>query len=151
MESIKAIPKEVSFTKPTSIIKDKDSPFVFYDDVVVEPKRVAPIVTGGFYELADGRIARVYTYTPTKVGYYFDGDRKDAHRYGEMSHAQLRACTYRGDLKDFPNAIDPLLPYAFNLFWDIKHHSELRKAVQSGHEEMEDIKFFMNQYGIVLK
>jgi hypothetical protein len=46
-----------------------------------------------------------------------------------VTYAEYWTWKHRRDLTDFPNAKDPLLPYVFDLFWDIKHLSELKRAL----------------------
>lgn len=103
---------------------------------------------GILYELPDGRIA--YTYGLNNVdkvaSYYFD----DGCGGREVSYDAFQRWTPRRDLEDFPNARDPLLPYSFDLVWDIKYTSELRRALAEGHEDLDDIKEFMVHFGIVL-
>lgn len=101
-----------------------------------------PVIIGVFYEKPDGEI--IYTY-----GYYPHPNIKDGYDISYYAdHKTPQVCnkkefqTYklRSDLKDFPNAIDPRLPYIFDLYWDIKHTSELKKVLQRGHVDILAIK-----------
>lgn len=83
------------------------------------------ILVGIHHERPDGSIVRSYGAGPDYVLWY-DNDRN----YGKATHAEYATWKHRRDLKDFPNARDPLLPYVFDLYWDIKYLSELRRAVQ---------------------
>ena len=82
------------------------------------------VVFGSFYEMPDGVIAKttgaVNTYGVVK--FYLD-DGADSLRV--ISFDDFRAWKHRRDLRDFPNARDPMLPYEFDLHWDIKYTSEL--------------------------
>ena len=53
----------------------------------------------------------------------------------------------RKDLKDFPNSKDPVLPYVFDLFFDLKRISDLKEFI---HErgETDDIKELMLENNI---
>ena len=105
------------------------------------------ITVGIFYELPDGRIAYTYGYDGLKktVSYYFDDDTAQ----DGVSFEKIATWTPRRDLKDFPNARDPRLPYVFDLYWDIKHLSELRREV-SGHEDEKFIRRAMIENNIKL-
>jgi hypothetical protein len=107
------------------------------------------VVTGGFYELPNGRIAKTYGWNgiTRMVAYYFDTDEPS----GQVSEADIKSWKRRSDLHDFPNARDPLLPYVFDLHWDIKHMSELEKVLREGiHEDIEEIRSLVSECGILV-
>lgn len=99
--------------------------------------KVGDVHVGIYYELPDGRIA--YTYGANginkTVSYYFDDDEEDKL----VTYSELASWTKRKDLRDFPNARDPRLPYVFDLFWDIKYMSDLRRELV-GHRDEEEIR-----------
>lgn len=95
------------------------------------------IVIGIYYETPNGKIAKTYSCSNKSktVGYYFDEDSG----YGHVDFESFKHWKPRRDLNDFPNARDPRVPYIFDLYWDIKHLSELKKAARD-HEDSEEIK-----------
>lgn len=107
------------------------------------------IVVGAFYELPDGKIVFVYLQSnksdTTVFGYYEDGSDPKTATIGETLLWKRRS-----DLRDFPNAIDPRLPYEFDLYWDIKHMSNLKRELV-GHQFEKEIRQAMVTHGIVLK
>lgn len=104
------------------------------------------IVVGVFYETPEHKIAKTYGYNAKdrKVMYYFD-DGKGTHVVGVDEFSKWR---HRQDLEDFPNARDPLLPYVFDLLWDIKHQSQLKTALLNNHKDIGLIKEQMDKTGI---
>jgi hypothetical protein len=102
------------------------------------------IIIGGFHELPDGRIIRSFGWTGDKILYYFDDD---SGRH-EVSHKAYSTWKPREDLSDFPNARDPLLPYDFDLLWDIKSISQLKSALKNGHPDSHEILEMMDYYKI---
>lgn len=99
---------------------------------------------GIFYELPDGRIAYTYGFTPQIIMYYFDDDQGGR----SVTQEDFQTWKPRSDLKDFPNARDPRLPYEFDLYWDIKHVSELRRIIETGHGDIDMMKKLMLEHGI---
>ena len=104
---------------------------------------------GIHYELPDGRI--VYTCGFSKKGpvpiitYFFDNDSGQHIVTG----TEFQKWKPRRDLRDFPNARDPRLPYCFDLFWDIKYISQLKATVR-GHIDETDIRKMMLDHGITI-
>lgn len=102
------------------------------------------VTIGIYYELPNGQIAYTYGWTgkTRKVMYHLDGDKGRSVTYEEF-------CTWtpRRDLKDFPNASDPRLPYVFDLLWDIKFTSQLRNELQN-HPEQHKIRKLMEEHNI---
>ena len=107
------------------------------------------IIVGVFYELPNGKIIYVYLQSnklgTTVFGYYEDGSNA---QMATLEEAQL--WKERRDLKDFPNAINPRLPYDFDLHWNIKHMSDLKRELV-GHQFEKEIRQAMVTHGIVLK
>jgi hypothetical protein len=52
-------------------------------------------------------------------------------------------------LKDFPESVDNVLPYSFDLFFDIKRMSQLRKAFS--YEDSEELLEMMKNHNIKFK
>jgi len=95
------------------------------------------IVIGTLYELPDGRVVRTYRSNGItgEIGYYFDDDT-GSHTIKEKECGGWKE---RRDIRDFPNARDPRLPYVFDLLWDIKYMSQLKQELD-GHDDEEDIR-----------
>ena len=89
--------------------------------------RVGDLVMGSFYELPDGSVVELTQVNQTEVRYYC------ADRAVLLTKPREETETWklRGDLHDFPNPMDPRLPYEFDLWWDIKHWSDLRRFLES--------------------
>ena len=107
---------------------------------------------GIYYELPNKKIAYVYGWdTRSKeISYYFNGDNK----IRSTSEKKWFTWKPRKDLKDFPNAKDPRLPYVFDLFWDLKYKSQLTYAISDESyflsDDIEMIKREMLKNNIVL-
>lgn len=101
---------------------------------------------GIFYELPCGRIAKTYGTDGSgqRVQYYFD-DEGGSHT---ASTETLSTWKPREDLADFPNARDPRLPYEFDLFWDIKYKSDLVRAINNNHDDLDSIREAMERHAI---
>lgn len=52
-------------------------------------------------------------------------------------------------VKDFPESVDPVLPYSFDLFFDIKRMSQLRKAFL--YEDTDSLLETMKAHNITFK
>jgi hypothetical protein len=106
------------------------------------------VAAGVHYELPGGKIAYTYGFDDTKktVMYRFDDDKGGR----TADYATVKAWKPRPDLKDFPNARDPRMPYYFDLVWDLKYTSDVRAALDSGHDESEKIRAALREHGIVL-
>jgi len=82
-------------------------------------------IIGVFYELPDGSIVK----TTGWDGRHPERELVSFYREGGDGESILKSKTegwkQRPDLKDFPNAKNPRLPYVFDLFWDIKYTSEI--------------------------
>jgi hypothetical protein len=79
------------------------------------------------------------------VSYCFDTDEPAGSIFeGDMAEWKLRR-----DLTDFPNARDPRLPYVFDLYWDIKHKSELEHILRQGtHADIDEIRLLVAEHGL---
>lgn len=73
------------------------------------------VVVGGFYRMPDGRIVKTYGGGGEFVRWYTDGPRES----GQSTRAEMDEWEYLEGMQDFPNATDPLLPYEFDLNWDV--------------------------------
>jgi hypothetical protein len=55
----------------------------------------------------------------------------------------------RKELEDFPDSADPILPYSFDLFFDIKRMSQLRHAFK--YQDKNELLNLMKSHGIKFK
>lgn len=104
-------------------------------------------VIGAFYELPDGRIARTYGWSGSTrmVAYYYDTDEPR----GRIFEDDMADWKLRSDLADFPNARDPRLPREFDLHWDIKYMSELKRVLRSGdHDYIDEIREMVTSHSL---
>lgn len=105
----------------------------------------ADIVIGTFYKIPSGEV--VYTYG-------WDGRKKEVHYRTEdgpgRNATEKEVATWeRLHIRDFPNAKDPRLPYVFDLLWDIKYMSQLRRELR-GHVDEKEIRQTMKEHGVTL-
>ncbi len=105
------------------------------------------ICVNGFYEMPDGKIALI-SYADNvmmKFGYRLDGESSKDCNYEDMVGWKRRS-----DLQDYPNAIDPRLPYVFDLHWDIKFTSQLNDVLSKGyHEDIESIRELAKKHNLL--
>ena len=78
---------------------------------------------GSYYETDTGEIVYVFGVRDGKLMYFYEDDRVHTP---EVTVDHLHKHWKLTDLRDFPNARDPRVPYVFDLFWDIKYLSELK-------------------------
>ena len=81
------------------------------------------ITIGVFYEMSDGSIVKTTGWdgrVEEIISFYREGQDNETILKSETKDWKRRL-----DLKDFPNAKDPRLPYVFDLFWDLKYTSEI--------------------------
>lgn len=71
---------------------------------------------GGFYRMSDGRIIVTYGGNWEFVRWHTDEPRES----GQSTRAEMDEWEYLEGMRDFPNAADPLLPYEFDLWWDVR-------------------------------
>lgn len=109
---------------------------------VAEPE----IYVGSFFELKDGRLVKTYGANGTsKTVQFYDNDRT----YGSASYSEYAQWKRRPDLKDFPNARDPKLPYEFDLHYDVKYMSDLKREL--GDADMRGVLMdLMKKHGITI-
>lgn len=81
---------------------------------------------GSYYETDTGEIVYVFGVSDGKLMYFYDDDRVHTP---EVTVDHLHKHWKLTDLRDFPSARDPRLPYVFDLFWDIKYLSELKREL----------------------
>ncbi len=108
--------------------------------------KVGNIVIGILYERPDGSIIKTYGFDcMNKIISYFDETLE--HGYS-ASLEEFETWKPRYDLNDFPNAKDPILPYEFDLIWDIKYTSQLKRELENNHPDKEEIIEYMKKSGI---
>jgi len=102
---------------------------------------------GIHYELPDGRIVRTFGFNGIEktIKYYFD----DGEGGRTATDVEFQTWKPREDLRDFPNAKNPRLPYEFDLLWDIKYMSDLHRELV-GHQFEADIRDCMERHEVVL-
>lgn len=85
------------------------------------------LVVGGYYRnKLDDRIAYITGAGPSGVIGREEGGPDKSLGDSKAFH-QGWALT---ELRDFPNAKDPRLPYVFDLFWDLKYTSDLQRELK---------------------
>lgn len=77
---------------------------------------------GAYYATDTGEIVYAYGVRDGTVMYRYEDDTDTP----EVTLDDVNERWKLTDLRDFPNARDPRLPYVFDLFWDIKYLSELK-------------------------
>jgi len=109
--------------------------------------KVGEFVIGAFYELPDGRIAKTLGWDSRSKEISYRLDDGEGSRI--VHEAIALVWKRRSDLRDFPNASDPLLPYDFDLWWDIKYMSQLRRELV-GHDHEDEIREMMGKFEITI-
>ena len=102
---------------------------------------------GIYYETPEGKIVYTYGFSGT--------DKTISYRFEEggghtVSFDEFDTWKPRMDLKDFPNSKDPVLPYEFDLYWDIKRMSQLKRALENDSVNAADIREAMATHNIIL-
>jgi len=110
--------------------------------------RVDDVVIGALYERPDGSIVRTSHWDGTeKTVSYVDETLKNSRC---VNLEEFSTWKLRNDLYDFPNPTDPLLPYDFDLCWDIKYMSQLKKALFNDHPDKAKILEMMAIHNITI-
>lgn len=110
--------------------------------------KVGGVIIGGLYERPDGSIVRTYGWDgEDKIVSFFDETMKYDWAYYEV----FKTWKPRQDLRDFPNPSDPLLPYDFDLCWDIQYMSQLKSALFFDHPDKAEILEMMKIHNITLR
>lgn len=78
------------------------------------------IVGGCYYDTGAG-VALIYGFMGDRIMYRYDDHRE----HQSCTHAEASKWK-KLDIRDFPNARDPKLPYDFDLHYDIKYLSQLK-------------------------
>jgi hypothetical protein len=102
---------------------------------------------GIYYEVPDGRVAYVFRWNRGVIGYYFN----DGFGSREATEEEFQTWKPRRELRDFQDQKDFRLPYVFDLLWDIKRVSQLRYALEHGHEDETSIREEMARCGITVR
>jgi hypothetical protein len=79
------------------------------------------IIIGAYYETLDNKIVYTYGSGPDGIKYRFDDD-SGGHLISKEDFFKWKI---RNDLRDFPNARDPRVPYIFDLNYDLKYTSDV--------------------------
>jgi hypothetical protein len=109
-------------------------------------------VVGVFYSTPFG-IVKTYGFTTKDDGqkyiiwYKLKKTKNFTNYYEQGSTIAKDTSTWnRLNISDFPDSVDPTLPYSFDLFFDIKSMSALRRAFQ--YEDTCELLEMMRQHGI---
>jgi hypothetical protein len=106
------------------------------------------LVIGAFYEREDGTICRTTGWSGKSRNVSFNLDDGEGTRTIGVEGTAL--WTDRPDLSDFPNARDPVLPFGFDLYWDIKYRSQLEQVLASGeHYDIDAIRALAETNGLL--
>ena len=102
---------------------------------------------GIYYELPNGKIAYTYGWNGIKkeVSYYFENEKPRV-----VTENVFQTWKPRKDLKDFPNSKDPVLPYDFDLYYDLKRMSDLIDFVdqEDNPEVLQHLRSLVGEYKI---
>lgn len=103
-------------------------------------------VIGAYYSLMGGEIAYVSGCHSEglMVSYRLD----DNYGIRKIPVYDTKDWVRRPDLRDFPKAKDPRLPYLFDLNWDLKYESEVRGVLRQGHDDADDIIHALHYQGL---
>ena len=93
------------------------------------------VVVGGYYETNENKIAYVYGVNEKNIIYQLNND----HNGYSISKQDFSSWIYRKDLRDYPDAVDPRLPYVFDLNYDIKYTSDLIRELKSNGQDQKDL------------
>lgn len=96
---------------------------------------------GTFYEnKRTGTILKCIGWVNGRASLYPENRPRQRVKHQSVTPEELSSkFRHRPDLKDWPNAWNPLLPYVFDLNWDMKCESDLvRECIESGHSEEYD-------------
>lgn len=105
-------------------------------------------VIGAFYELPDGRIVRTTGWHGRDNTISFYTDSPGGRKAGVCLFKTCENWKRRTDLRDFPNASDPRLPYVFDLWWDIKYMSDLRRHLL--YDDDSELRELMQKHNITI-
>lgn len=101
-------------------------------------------IIGAYHELPSGKIAYTYGFSKGVISYRFED-----YTYSSCDQFEYNTWIYRPDLNDFPDSKDPVLPYVFDLFWDLKRISDLKRYIEN-HGISPDIQDEIDNFNIVL-
>lgn len=111
-------------------------------------------VIGCFYQTPFG-VVRTNSYSTLDnekiIGWYKIKKTKGFKNYYQFgSVKQSETINWvRLNIEDFPESVDRVLPYSFDLFFDIKRMSQLRKAFS--YEDKESLLETMKTHNITFK
>lgn len=93
------------------------------------------IQAGAIYKRPDGTFVYVgRTQPPINVEFWSDDEVYHTTPYKDTADWERQPY-----LRDLPNAVDPLLPYEFDLHWDVKRLSHLHAADEGVTDEHRDL------------
>jgi hypothetical protein len=112
-------------------------------------KTDADIIIGAYYELEHGAIAYLVGWNGRTQEGEYKTDNGECITYHDVTLAEFSVWKIRRDLHDFPNASDPRLPYVFDLFWDLKYISDLKREL-AAHDDETSIREKMVEHNICI-
>lgn len=110
------------------------------------------IVIGAFYQTEFG-VVRTYGGNVLEKSILWYKLKKtkgfnNFYEYGCSKYSETKDWE-RIDVKDFPDSVDAVLPYSFDLFFDIKRMSQLREAFN--YKNSGELLDMMQNHGIRFK
>ena len=93
------------------------------------------IVICWYYETNENKIAYLYGFNETNILYKLNNDNKGY----SIEKKDFSSWKYREDLRDYPDAVDPRLPYVFDLNYDIKYTSDLLRELKNNGQDQKDL------------
>lgn len=110
------------------------------------------IVIGTFYQTEFG-VVKTYGFSgPEEIISWYKLKKtkgfNNFYEHGCSKYSETKDWE-RIDVKDFPDSVDTALPYSFDLYYDIKRMSELRRAFR--YEDSDELLEMMRNHGIRFK
>lgn len=110
------------------------------------------IVIGTFYQTEFGVVRTIGFNRPEEIISWYKLKKtagfRNFYEHGCSKYSETKDWE-RIDVKDFPDSVDTVLPYSFDLFFDIKRMSELRRAFR--HEDSDELLEMMRNHGVRFK
>ena len=127
------------------VLKNKQIVQITYKPI--QPGESNHIIVGIYYELPDKSICTISgaDCVRRKVTYHLENSGSLSATFKEVSKWKPRR-----DLQDWPNAEDPIVPYIFDLYWDIKRISDLRRVLKEGHTDINHIRDLIHKHNLFI-
>lgn len=94
------------------------------------------VTLGAYYEDPNGKIAYSYMWNTKQLTLRYEDDT-----VVNITENEIGEWKERRDLLDYPNSKDPILPYVFDLLFDLKRMSDLRTYLKryAKNDNLEEI------------